>query len=52
LYTAEIRWRAAMMIGHIGDQEVVALLMKIRAKEVHPFVIEQIDEAIEALMPQ
>jgi len=48
----EIRWRAAMMIGHIGDQEIAALLMKIRAKEVHSFVIEQIDEAIEALMPQ
>jgi len=48
----EIRWRAAMMIGHIGDQEIAALLMKIRAKEAHPFVIEQIDEAIEALMPQ
>ena len=48
----EVRWRAAMMIGHIGDQEAVALLMKIRAKEVHSFVIEQIDEAIEALMPQ
>jgi serpin B len=41
----EVRWRAAMMIGHIGDQEAVALLMKIRAKEVHSFVIEQIDEA-------
>jgi hypothetical protein len=41
-----------MMIGHIGDQEIATLLMKIRAKEVHSFVIEQIDEAIEALMPQ
>ena len=48
----EIRWRAAMMIGHIGDQETVTLLMEIRMKEAHPFVIEQIDEAIEALMPQ
>ncbi len=47
----EVRWRAAMMIGHIGDQETIALLIEIRAKEVHPFVIEQIDEAIEALMP-
>ncbi len=45
----EVRWRAAMMIGRIGDQEAVALLMRIRAKEAHPFVIEQIDEAIEAL---
>jgi hypothetical protein len=26
--------------------------MKIRAKEVHSFVIEQIDEAIDTLMPQ
>ena len=48
----EVRWRAAMMIGHIGDQETVALLIKIRAKEAHPFVIEQIDEAIDALMPR
>ena len=47
----EVRWRAAMMIGHTGDQETVALLMKIRAKEVHSFVIEHIDEAIEALTP-
>ncbi len=47
----EIRWRSAMMIGHIGDQETVALLIEIRAKESHPFVIEHIDEAIEALMP-
>jgi HEAT repeat protein len=46
----EIRWRAAMMIGHIGNQETVALLMKIRAQEAHPFVIEQIDEAIKALI--
>ena len=48
----EVRWRAAMMIGHIGDQETVALLIEIRAKEAHPFVIEQIDEAIDALMPR
>jgi HEAT repeat protein len=47
----EIRWRAAMMIGHIGDQETVTLLIEIRAQEAHLFVIEQIDEAIEALMP-
>jgi len=45
----DVRWRAAMMLGHIGDQETVALLIEIRAKEVHSFVIEQIDEAIEAL---
>ncbi len=48
----EVRWRAAMMIGHIGDQETITLLIEVRAKEVHLFVIEQIDEAIEALMPQ
>ncbi len=48
----EVRWRAAMMIGHIGDQETITLLIEVRAKEVHSFVIEQIDEAIEALMPQ
>jgi len=45
----EVRWRAAMMIGHIGDQETAVLLADIRAQEVHPFVIEQIKEAIEAL---
>ena len=45
----EVRWRAAMMIGHFGGQETVASLTEIRAKEAHPFVIEQIDEAIEAL---
>jgi len=50
--SSEVRWRAAMMIGHIGDQETVALLMEIRMKESHLFVIEQIDEAIEALMPR
>ena len=48
----EVRWRAAMMIGHIGDKETVTLLIEIRAKEEHQFVIEQIDEAIEALMSQ
>ena len=48
----EVRWRAAMMIGYVGDQETVALLIAIRTKAAHPFVIEQIDEAIEALMPQ
>ena len=48
----EVRWRAAMMLGHIGDQETVASLTEIRAKEAHPFVIEQIDEAIDALMPR
>lgn len=48
----EVRWRAAMMIGHIGDQETVALLIEIRTNEAHPFVIEQIDEAINALMPR
>jgi HEAT repeat protein len=46
----EVRWRAAMMISHIGDQETVALLMEIQAREAHPFVIEQIDEAIDALI--
>ena len=45
----EVRWRAAMMIGHIGDQEIVELLVDIRVQEVHPFVIEHIDKAIEAL---
>jgi len=30
----EIRWRAAMMIGYIGNQETVTLLIEIRAKEV------------------
>lgn len=48
----EIRWRAAMMIGHIGDQETAALLADIRAQEIHPFVIEHIDEAIESLSPR
>jgi hypothetical protein len=38
-----------MMIGYVGNQDTVALLMKIRAKESHPSVIEQIDEAIDAL---
>ena len=47
----EIRWRAAMMIGHIGDDRSVPLLVELRAKEAHPFVIEHIDEAIEALSP-
>lgn len=45
----EVRWRAAMMIGHIGDQETVELLVDIRVQEVHPFVIEHIDKAIETL---
>jgi HEAT repeat protein len=48
----EVRWRAAMMIGHIGDKETVTLLIEIRMKEAHPFVIEHINDAIEALMPQ
>jgi len=45
----EVRWRAAMMIGRIGDEETAELLMEIRAAQVHPLVIEHIDEAIEAL---
>ncbi|MCK5584988.1 HEAT repeat domain-containing protein [Candidatus Bipolaricaulota bacterium] len=48
----EVRWRAAMMIGHIGSQETAVLLADIRAQEGHPFVIEHIDEAIEALTSQ
>jgi len=48
----EIRWRAAMMIGHIGDQETAVLLADMRVQEAHPFVIEHIDEAIEALTSQ
>jgi len=45
----EIRWRAAMMLGHIGSQDLVPRLMDLRLQETHPFVIEHIDEAIEAL---
>ena len=48
----EIRWRAAMMIGRIGDQETAVLLADIRVQEAHPFVIEHIDEAIKALTSQ
>jgi HEAT repeat protein len=47
--SAEVRWRAAMMIGRIGDEETAELLMEIGMREVHPLVIEQINEAIEAL---
>jgi len=45
----EVRWRAAMMIGHIGDETTVPLLRDALTAEMHPFVIEHIEEAIEAL---
>ena len=45
----EVRWRAAMMLGHIGNADTIAALEDLRAQQVHPFVIEHIDEAIEAL---
>lgn len=45
----EVRWRAAMMIGHMGNREAAAELRDIRTRESHPFVIETIDKAIEAL---
>jgi len=45
----EVRWRAAMMIGHIGNETTVPLLCNALTAEMHPFVIEHIEEAIEAL---
>lgn len=45
----EVRWRAAMMIGRIGGAEMIAALRELSVSETDPFVLGQIEEAIERL---
>jgi len=48
--SSEVRWRAAMMLGRIGDEGIATALVLIHKTEEDSTVLEQIDRAIERLM--
>jgi len=47
--SSEVRWRAAMVIGSMGGQDIVAELEHIRAQESHSVVLQHIDQAMQML---
>lgn len=48
----EVRWRAAMIVGYIGDETTILLLHEILEAETHLMVIDRLIAAIEALTTQ
>lgn len=48
--SAEVRWRAAMMVGSMGDRSAMPRLLEAQSRETDPFVNEHIDSAIERLL--
>jgi HEAT repeat protein len=47
--SSEVRWRAAMMIGSIGDVRVVPPLREVMKTEVDPVVLQYVQTAITRL---
>ena len=45
----DVRWRAAMGIGRIGGPDIIPTLLEIAGSEADPFVLNQIEEAIDRL---